>query len=524
MTDLLDAALRIASTGTPVFPVNADKTPKTKRGFHDATIDEKTIRNWNWNGGGGIGAAIVPGQIVIDVDPRNGGSDTLRSLREHAKTFPKTRVVRTGGGGFHYYFTVPDDREFRSALGPGIDVKRAGKGYVLVPPTKGYRDVGGEIAPAPEWLLEELLVEIREGAELEASDPKFFEQFEEGTAYGLSALEREMGRLALAQEGERNQTLNRVTFVLAQLVAGGELSEERVRSDLLDMADRIGLDAEETRATIESGFRAGVQEPRQAPPLEIEPSDKPSNAPMPQTFDPAERKWQNWDIDEPAPPFFLNPIIPKSAYITVYGATEASKSMVWVALLAEASRRRIKCSVYSLENPSHTDRHRLRRLKPNPEFFRLTNDPLDLNDPRQLMEMLESEKEWGADLIFIDTYSHAFNSRSEDGNAKAIEFARRVRWLMHELDCTVIVADHTGYTQSEEPRDASAKRQQVDVAIYMEKRGEWQPGQSANFMMKNKKAARFANPFMVNGEIQDTKDGGLNVHFTFESVPLRWEQ
>jgi sugar phosphate isomerase/epimerase len=59
----------------------------------------------------------------------------------------------------------------------------------------------------------------------------------------------------------------------------------------------------------------------------------------------------------------------------------------------------------------------------------------------------------------IDTYSHAFNSRSEDGNAKAIEFARRIRHLMHEVGCSVVLLDHTGYQQTDEPRDASAKRQ-----------------------------------------------------------------
>jgi hypothetical protein len=223
------------------------------------------------------------------------------------------------------------------------------------------------------------------------------------------------------------------------------------------------------------------------------------------------RLWVNWEVDEPPLPFYIHPVLPKNAYVLVYGATEASKSMVWVALCAEASHRGQRCSVYSLENPPSTDRDRLRRLRPSRSNFRLTNEPIDLNDPRQLHELVEREADWGdgraSDIVVIDTYSHAFNSRSEDGNAKAIEFARRIRHLMHEVGCSVVLLDHTGYQQSDEPRDASAKRQAVDVAVLMQKVGEWKPGQHAGFAMTNKKAARFANPFHLNGEIRDVMHG-----------------
>jgi hypothetical protein len=227
---------------------------------------------------------------------------------------------------------------------------------------------------------------------------------------------------------------------------------------------------------------------------------------------PAEdRFWVDWQIDEPEPPFYLHPILPKNAYVLVYGATEASKSMVWNAVGADASRRGLRVSVYSLENPPSTDRDRLRRLRPDPANFRLTNEPLDLNDARQLAALVERESEWRTDVLLIDTYSHAFNSRSEDGNARAIEFARRVRHLMAAVGCSVVLVDHTGYAQEDEPRDASAKRQQVDVAVLMKKAGEWRPGSPARFTMKNNKAARFGNPFYLTGEIRDTTDRGLEL-------------
>lgn len=209
----------------------------------------------------------------------------------------------------------------------------------------------------------------------------------------------------------------------------------------------------------------------------------------------------------------MHPILPKNAYVLVYGATEASKSMVFVGLAAEASHRGLKCSVYSLENPPIIDRHRLRRLRPLKSNFRLTNEPLDVSDPTQFNQLVARESAWGADVLVIDTYSHAYSRRSGDGNEQAIEFARRMRYLMHEISCTVVVIDHTGYSQTNEPRDASAKRQQCDVAVMMEKVGEWRQGQPARFCMTNHKAARFSNPFRFNGEIRDVGKN-LEIHQT----------
>jgi hypothetical protein len=544
MGDLTDAALELASQGFRVFPVGPDKSPRTPNGFYDATTKPEVIRAWDWDGGSMIGAAVSPGTVIIDVDPRNGGSDTLKLFKENGRTFPPTRVVRTKSGGFHYYFNVPEDAALRAKLGPGIDIKRAGKGYVVVPPSPGYALIRDGQVDAPDWLLEEIAVDEAEteAAAGEPSEAKFF-PWEEGTPYGMAALEREMGRLITAPEGDRNNSLNRAAFALSQLAAGGEISRKAALKALTEAAPRIGLGLDEARGTIESGWKAGAQAPRQAPPpherMDIEAFaesaggglDTPGASdvgPMAAGAPPAEaeaRFWVDWDVDEPELPFYAHPILPKNAYVLVYGATEASKSMVWLAICTELSHRGHRCSFYSLENPPHTDRDRLRRWRPNKSTFRLTNEPIDLNDARQLAAMVKREREWGADVIVIDTYSHAFNSRSEDGNAKAIEFARRIRHLMHEVGCSVVLIDHTGYMQKDEPRDASAKRQQVDVAILMQKAGEWRPGQSARFTMENKKAARFANPFHLTGEIKDVTDGdirGLALGWVGGKQP-RWE-
>ena len=44
--------------------------------------------------------------IVYDIDPRNGGLESYQKLKEY---FGRTFKVATGGGGFHYYYRLPQD-------------------------------------------------------------------------------------------------------------------------------------------------------------------------------------------------------------------------------------------------------------------------------------------------------------------------------------------------------------------------------------------------------------------------------
>jgi hypothetical protein len=207
-----------------------------------------------------IGAAIREGEVVLDVDPRNGGDGTLAVF----PALPRTRTVRTKNDGRHYYFTVEPGLAMRGSLGPGVDVKRAGKGYVVVPPSPGYAYIrGGDRAPAPSWLLAELVVTQDNDCDTH-SDPKFF-PFEEGTAYGMAARMNILNELLETPNGARNDALNRAAFVLAQLEAGGELARGATLVKLLQSAELIGLDSWESRNTIESGWSAGSQSPRQAP-------------------------------------------------------------------------------------------------------------------------------------------------------------------------------------------------------------------------------------------------------------------
>jgi predicted P-loop ATPase len=108
------------------------------------------------------------------------------------------------------------------------------------------------------------------------------------TTYGETALERECDAAATAPEGERNRRLNRAAFSLGQLVAGGELDAGDVRSALEQAGHAAGLPTSEVNQTINSGMRAGADDPRSAPRrghLELAASGGPEPVPMPTDAD-----------------------------------------------------------------------------------------------------------------------------------------------------------------------------------------------------------------------------------------------
>ena len=78
-------------------------------------------------------------------------------------------------------------------------------------------------------------------------------------AYALGALRNELRRLAAAQVGARNATLNAAAFALGRFVMRGQLDAECTRFALLNTALAIGLPEPAARATIQSGFSGAIR-------------------------------------------------------------------------------------------------------------------------------------------------------------------------------------------------------------------------------------------------------------------------
>jgi hypothetical protein len=159
---LLRAALAYARRGIPVFPCEpGGKRPLTYNGFWDASADPRRVEPWwrRWpDANVGVPTGQVSGLLVLDVDARGGGPESLAALQRAHGPLPRTARARTGGGGTHHFFGYPAEKEVRNSagrLGPGLDVRGEG-GYVVVPPSRtqsAYRWLE-KVPPAdPTWLL-----------------------------------------------------------------------------------------------------------------------------------------------------------------------------------------------------------------------------------------------------------------------------------------------------------------------------------------------------------------------------------
>jgi len=177
------AAAWYAQRGWPVLPLHgvtdgrctcgsatcpsAAKHPRLPNGVRGASVDAATVESW-WtcwpDSNVGVATGTRAGVVVLDVDPRHGGTESLAELvREHGE-LPATVEALTGGGGRHLVFKHPGGTvRNRSNMRPGIDVRGDG-GYIVVPPSnhasgEQYRWRDGhwphETTPAemPVWLL-----------------------------------------------------------------------------------------------------------------------------------------------------------------------------------------------------------------------------------------------------------------------------------------------------------------------------------------------------------------------------------
>lgn len=136
------------------------------QGQNSATTEPSRIAAW-WHQypQANIGVVLAPSHLVaIDIDPRNGGLDTIAAVEARRGPLESDILQFTGGGGEHRVFSVPAGQSISvpGSLGPGVDVKH--HGYIVVEPSRhisGQRYAweassdpleGATASPLPDWL------------------------------------------------------------------------------------------------------------------------------------------------------------------------------------------------------------------------------------------------------------------------------------------------------------------------------------------------------------------------------------
>lgn len=157
MNSPLDHALQLARQGIPVFPCRQDKSPATKNGFKDATLDTVQINRWFARSQFLVAAPTGSrsGLFVLDVDP--AGKDWIS---EHFDKLACERIQQTNRGQ-HFIYSWPDNFSGKSTtaglIAPGIDTRGEG-GYVVWWAAHGKDAVGDldGLTEPPYWLIKQL--------------------------------------------------------------------------------------------------------------------------------------------------------------------------------------------------------------------------------------------------------------------------------------------------------------------------------------------------------------------------------
>jgi hypothetical protein len=150
------------------------KHPRILDPLNRATTDEAQLREW-WSIWPKANIGVATGEkskvIALDVDPRNGGNETLKKILTEHGELPEKVAVRTGGKGFHLLFEHPGGHwpntqsspDRPSPIGQGLDFR--GDGGLIVAVGSEHISGGvyewlyppnGHLPKAPQWLLDRL--------------------------------------------------------------------------------------------------------------------------------------------------------------------------------------------------------------------------------------------------------------------------------------------------------------------------------------------------------------------------------
>ena len=269
-------------------------------GVKDATCNRARILAW-WTRHPQANIGLATGHVfdVLDVDGP-AGAYAIQELAATHGLASSGPLVRTGGGGWHFYL-APTGLGNASPAGLAHVDWRGRGGYVVAPPSRhasGHpyqwaagRNLDTPPGQVPAVLLERLQPGQRQRPTGTVQLPNLADS--PGERYVRAALVEELARVAAAPVGQRNRQLWESTRNLYNLVAVGALDHREVDQGLLEAAERCGLLAQEprqTRRTLASGRQVGLAHPgRPRQPTSPECSH-PSPPPLRAVGDPAKER------------------------------------------------------------------------------------------------------------------------------------------------------------------------------------------------------------------------------------------
>lgn len=128
MNKMIEIAKKYIAAGFSVIPVENKRPAVEWKEYQTRYATDEELASWFPRFSQiGIVTGKISGITVVDVDVKSGGLESLKELR-----LPPTWTVKTGGGGWHYYYKYDERVQQTQAIYKGIDIRNDG-GQVVAP-------------------------------------------------------------------------------------------------------------------------------------------------------------------------------------------------------------------------------------------------------------------------------------------------------------------------------------------------------------------------------------------------------
>lgn len=245
-----------------IFPAKynheGQKVPMFMGWKEKATRDPEIIRQWQETFRDTInfwGAPCGPdnGIIVLDIDIKpDQGHDGLKTIQDNGFELPETWFQKTPSGGYHYFFQYDATRDPGNKVKflNGLDVRSVGGWAALY-----NLDMSKPLAPMPDWIWQACQKKTRELSP--TAVPITY-----SPEIGMELFTNALDEIRNAPPGESNNTLNVQSYIVGQLVAAGGVEQNYAMNELYKAALDRGKPPYEAQATIISGVKGGLLNPK----------------------------------------------------------------------------------------------------------------------------------------------------------------------------------------------------------------------------------------------------------------------
>ena len=492
-----ETALGLAARGFKVFPITpgAKSPPLVKSWQNQATSDASQVASW-WTQWPNANVGIhCDGFVVIDVDPKNGGDESLTVLQQE-EFLEATYEVETPSGGTHLYYRCPPGVTVRngvSRLGAGIDIRSTG-GYVLA---AGSRTAAGsytvacveEIADLDQGILARLQ-SVPEKPDRPADDAPIPTNAELAAQRAIEYL----ASLPLVEEGGRNNACMLAARKLGDL---GVAVDQAIPIMVEHFRCNPPLDEAEIITTVRSSYRhrenpVGADSPEgmgfECIPEEGQQSAEQSE-PEPQAKTDLLHPADVVPSDVLKAEYLVKHVLDKESNAVLFGKWSVGKTFVVLDIAASIAigtqwfgqRVRQGRVLYLGYEGMRAMKKRMIALR---EKYPALKDPAvpfrwaPLHHPLTDIKGKVQLKQWvtkfrklygGApDLIIIDPLMNALGGDDSDA-ALMGQLNQFISEVMRVEKCTVLRVHHTGHGTEERARGHSSLPAGVDTEIRVDR-------------------------------------------------------